>query len=267
MSLIQIIILALIQGISEFLPISSSAHLILLPSLTDYEDQGVLIDVAVHVGSLGAVILYFREEVGRMVRALPDLARRNMTADAQLALYLIVATIPAILFGAALSALDLITALRSIEVIAATSIIFGILLYFSDTRAPNQRNLNTLNWRDVLIIGFSQMLALIPGTSRSGITMTAGRALGYERREAARFSMLLSIPIILASGVFQTMKLIEGDTGIATAADAGLAAALSFLSALASIWILMKLLQRMSFTPFVIYRLALGLGLLAIAYL
>ncbi len=261
MSIEQLLLLALIQGLTEFLPISSSAHLILLPDLTGFEDQGVAIDIAVHVGSLGAVITYFRAEVLRMIRAIPELLRGNIAGDARLLFFLTIATIPAILFGAGLAVLDLDEALRDRRVIAWASIIFGVVLYVADRFAKSDRNLTHLTTGQVVGIGFAQALALIPGTSRSGITMTAGRAFGLQRVEAARFSMLLSIPIILASGLFASLDLIS-EGGAGAAGEAAIAGALSFVSALVTIWIFLKILNRVGFTPFILYRIALGIALL-----
>jgi undecaprenyl-diphosphatase len=263
LSLEQLLLLALIQGLTEFLPVSSSAHLILLPVLTGLEDQGVAIDIAVHVGSLGAVITYFRAEVARMIRAVPDLLKGNLTQDAKLLFFLVIATVPAVIFGAALAAFDLDEAMRDRRVIAWASIIFGIVLYVADRYSKSDGHLTQLTTGQVIGIGFAQALALIPGTSRSGITMTAGRAFGLQRTEAARFSMLLSIPIILASGLFASLDLIaQGGEGAAL--NATIAGAMAFLSALATIWIFLKVLDRIGFTPFILYRIALGIALLTL---
>lgn len=257
----QILVLALIQGLTEFLPISSSAHLILLPLLTAYEDQGLAIDVAVHVGSLGAVVVYFHKEVLQLIGALPAALKREDTPHTRLILFLIVGTIPAVVFGATLSALDLTDLLRNKTIIAWASIFFGVVLYLADRFGEHIKDLGKLTTTDAVVIGLAQALALIPGTSRSGITMTAGRALGLTRVEAARFSMLLSIPIILASGGFATLELLSAGAG-APLNQAAIAAALAFVSALGTIWIFLKVLDRIGFTPFVIYRIALGIALL-----
>ncbi|TNE59627.1 MAG: undecaprenyl-diphosphate phosphatase [Alphaproteobacteria bacterium] len=259
----QIILLALIQGLTEFLPISSSAHLILLPLLTAYEDQGLAIDVAVHVGSLGAVVTYFHKEILRLIRALPDALCFRTTAETRLILFLVIGTIPAVLFGLALSAFEVTDLLRTKEVIAVTSIFFGIVLYLADRLGARLREMESLTMKDAVLIGLAQAIALIPGTSRSGITMTAGRALGLTRVEAARFSMLLSIPIIVASGTLATVDLMEEGARSAFS-EALIAAGLSFASALACIWIFLRVLDRIGFTPFVIYRVALGIALLTV---
>lgn len=257
----QLFILAIIQGLTEFLPISSSAHLILLPLLTSFEDQGVVIDVAVHVGSLGAVVAYFRREIGELCRALPQFFKREKNANVRLIEYLILGSIPAVIFGAIVGLTGLNDAMRSTDLIAITSIFFGIVLYAADRFGEKTREMGDLTFRDVALIGLAQALAIIPGTSRSGITMTAARALSLTRKEAARFSMLLSIPIILASGTFAALDLGEAAEGTRWA-DAGLAAAFSFAAAFLSIAIFMKIVERIGFTPFVLYRIALGVALL-----
>lgn len=257
----QLLLLALIQGLTEFLPISSSAHLILLPHLTNFEDQGVVLDVAVHVGSLGAVIAYFRKDVAALVGAVPDFLRRKTSDEVRLMDFLVVGSIPAVLIGAVIGLTGLNDKMRSLEVIAIASIVFGLVLYASDRWPPKTRTTKDLSMKDVILIGFAQALALIPGTSRSGITMTAARALHMTRSEAARFSMLLSIPIIIASGTFAALDLDSAANGSAWG-DAAIAAALSFVAAYASIAAFMSLVERIGFTPFVIYRVALGITLL-----
>ncbi len=261
----QIILLALIQGLTEFLPISSSAHLILLPELTELEDQGALMDVAVHVGSLFAVMAYFRHEVVELVAGVPHLLKGSTEGPARLLFFLIIATLPTVFIGGALYVSGLVDLLRNAEVIAWATIIFGIVLYFADRMGRMERRVEHLTLKDVILIGLAQVLALIPGTSRSGITVTAGRFLHMNRREAARFSMLLSIPTIAAFGLLAGLDLMSEDAPIAWQ-DAGLAIGLSFASAFVSIWFFLKLLERMSLTPFVLYRLALGAGLLVYLY-
>lgn len=257
----QILFLAIIQGITEFLPISSSAHLILVPQLTNYEDQGVIIDIAVHVGSLGAVVAYFWRDVLALLQAVPGFVTRQKTPMVRRLDFLVVATIPAVLFGAVIGLTGLMDAMRSTNVIAFTSIFYGVVLFAADRWGGTARSMDDVTYRDVLYIGLAQALALIPGTSRSGITMTAGRALSLSRSEAAHFSMLLSIPIILASGLFAALDL-ASETTTTAFSDAALAAGLSFVSAFLSIAIFMKLVERIGFTPFVLYRIALGLALL-----
>ncbi|HKK96690.1 MAG TPA: undecaprenyl-diphosphate phosphatase, partial [Marivita sp.] len=192
MALTHLLILALIQGITEFLPISSSGHLILLPSLTGMDDQGQVIDVAVHVGTLFAVILYFWTDVKAVAFGCTRLMRGKIdTQGAFWALCLGIATLPVVLFGLILNMTGWSDALRSISVIGWTMLIFGIVLYWADQTGPVVKKAKEWSIRDAAIMGLWQALALIPGTSRSGITITAGRQLGYDRESAARLAMLM----------------------------------------------------------------------------
>jgi undecaprenyl-diphosphatase len=265
MTLIQLVVLAIIQGITEFLPISSSAHLILAPMVMNWEDQGPLIDLAAHVGTLGAVMLYFRREVAMLFRGGIDTLRFRESEDRRFFLLLAAASVPVVLFGAVLVALNLEQAMRSVTLIAATSIAFGLLLWHADSRpAAAKKTLSALTWREAMLVGFAQMLSLVPGVSRSGITMTAARYLGWPRTEAARFSMLLSIPVTAVLGLAALARLVS-DGGEEKLTAALIVAVLSFLVALGAIALLMKWLQRMSFLPFVIYRVLLGIVLFAMA--
>jgi undecaprenyl-diphosphatase len=266
MTLFHLFLVAVIQGLTEFLPISSSGHLILLPQLTGMTDQGQVIDVAVHVGTLGAVVLYFWRDVRAGLIGLGHLAAgRRKTGEARLALGLIIATIPVILFGLALKLTGLDESLRSMTVIGWTMLGFGLLLYWADQKGAETLQADDWSLRHALIMGLWQAIALIPGTSRSGITITAARHLGYERHDAARLSMLMSIPTILASGLFLGAEVIA--TADAEAARNGaIAAAMAFVAALAALAIMMRLLRSVSFTPYVIYRVILGIVLLVIAY-
>ena len=265
MPLLQLIVLALVQGITEFLPISSSAHLILAPLLVDgWTDQGPLIDVAAHVGSLGAVLLYFHKETASLIRGGVDTLAIKDTPDRRLFLLVVAATLPILVLGAAAALSGLIDAVRSPRVIGLAFIVFGLLLWHSDRRPAAKTDLKSLTWRDALSIGAMQVLAIIPGASRSGVTMTAARYLGWSRTEAARFSMLIAIPTISASGLFAGVSLFR-DGAQAEIADAATVAALSFVSAFAAIAIFMRLTRSVSFTPFVIYRLVVGVALLVFA--
>lgn len=257
MDLVQIILLALIQGLTEFLPISSSAHLILVPRLIGWADQGLAFDVAVHVGTLGAVLLYFRRELIPMGRDwFASFATRKPTRDARLAWAVVLGTIPAGLAGILLN--DLVEQhLRSPLVIAATTVVFGVLLWLADVRRKQNRDEHDLTFVDILIIGLAQALALIPGTSRSGITITAALFMGLGRQSAARYSFLLSIPIIAAAGLLQTNKLVQH----AVAVDWGtmvLAVAIAGISAYLVIHFFLKLIAQFSMMPFAVYRLLLG---------
>ncbi|SLN70951.1 undecaprenyl-diphosphate phosphatase [Roseisalinus antarcticus] len=266
MPVFQLFLVAVIQGITEFLPISSSGHLILLPQLTGMADQGLTIDVAVHVGTLFAVILFFWPDVAKALAGLGRLARGKVdTPGAFLALCLIVATVPVVIAGVLLKMSGLDEALRSVAVIGWTMLIFGIVLYWADQTGPETRAAETWTMRHALIMGLWQVIALIPGTSRSGITITGARRLGYDRASGARLSMLMSIPTIMASGLLLGLDVIEaGDMQMAR--DGAIAAAFAFVSALAALWLMMRLLRSVSFTPYVIYRCVLGVILLGIAY-
>ena len=260
MSTIEVIILSIIQGITEFLPISSSAHLILPSAILGWEDQGIAFDVAVHVGTLLAVMLYFRQDIAQLTVGWVNSCRGKQSTYGTLAWMVIAATIPAGLAGLIFaSAIE--TYLRSPWVIAITTLIFGSLLWYADATAKQHTVMEKMGWRQVLIIGVAQAISLIPGTSRSGITMTAGLMLGLDRASAARFSFLLSIPIIVLIGGYQASKLLkEPQAYDLPALAAGLG--LSFISALICIHFFLKIISRMGMLPFVIYRLLLGAGLL-----
>jgi undecaprenyl-diphosphatase len=261
--------LALIQGLTEFLPISSSAHLILPSQILGWEDQGLAFDVAVHVGTLLAIVLYFREEIYRLANAwflslLGKLEAASDKDEARLAWLIIVATIPAGIAGLMFD--DFIsTHLRSTAVIATTTIVFGLLLWFSDSHGSRSKDLHGITLRSAVVVGFSQALALIPGTSRSGITMTAALLLGFTREASAKFSFLLSIPLIAAAGSLKGLQLYESGTQ-AQWMVIGVASLVSFLSAYACIHLFLSFLERLGFAPFVIYRLTLGAVLLFLMF-
>jgi undecaprenyl-diphosphatase len=264
MFLEQIIVLSLIQGITEFLPISSSGHLILVPALTGWKDQGVVTDMVTNVGSLLAVIIYFWRDVVAMFRGLFDFVSRRRTANAQLVFNVAIGTIPIVVVGLAMKATGLDEHIRSPTLVAFNAIFFGLLLYFADTFGLFTRMVRDMDWKSALMIGGAQAFSLSPGTSRSGITMTAGRALGFVRPEAARFSFLLSIP---ANGA--ASALVIGDalsSGESLSGAVILTGVLTFFVALGTITILMRMLRTMSFLPFVIYRIVLGGVLLGLIY-
>lgn len=264
MPLLHIVVLALVQGITEFLPISSSAHLILVPELFGWPDQGLLVDVAVHVGTLGAVLVYFWRDVRDMAVGVIDLLRGRLSPRARLVLLVVTATLPVLAVGAVLAD-QMMESLRDIRVIGWTTLVFGIALYGADRLGGAKRTIAAMRVPDAVVIGVAQVLALVPGTSRSGITMTAARALSLDRTDAARFSLLLSMPTILGAGVLAGLELhSRGDTALEAAAVT--AAGLAFVSALAAIALMMAWLRRATFLPFVVYRVVLGLALLAIGY-
>ena len=264
MTVEQIIVLAIVQGITEFLPISSSGHLILIPAFTGWKDQGQLVDVMVHVGSLFAVIAYFWRDVLKLIAGGLDLLRLRMNDNSRMALYILLATIPAVAFGLFLKSSGMGDSLRSVEIIAWNAVIFGVLLYVADLVGNRLKKMEDMTLPPALVIGLAQAVALIPGTSRSGITMTAARFLGFDRPEAARFSFLLGIPAIAGAGAFVTLDAIEAGTPITW--DAIWAAVLTFFAALAAIALLMAMVKRMSFFIFMVYRLALALVLFALLY-
>ncbi len=257
MNNIETAVLAILQGLTEFLPISSSGHLILVPAVFGWPDQGLAFDVAVHVGTLCAVLVYFRHELWDMSRAwLGSVTGAGLNADARLAWAVLFSTIPAALFG--LLAKGLIEGpLRSPMVIAATTIGFGVLLWVADRCGRHQRDEHTLGWRDLVIIGTAQALSLIPGTSRSGITITAGLALGLDRRAAARFSFLLSIPIIVLAGAYLSYGLVISSQPVDWSVLA-LGVVLSAGAAYLTIDLFIRFVERIGMLPFAVYRLLLG---------
>ena len=266
MPLYHLILVALIQGITEFLPVSSSGHLILLPTLTGLEDQGQVIDVAVHVGTLFAVVLYFWSDVRIGLAGIPHmLTGRVDTPGSRLAFLLLVATLPAILFGLLLKLTGLSDMMRSMTVIGWTMLLFGLLLYIADQRGASDKTDADWSLPDAIKMGLWQAVALIPGTSRSGICITAGRMLGYARHDAAKIAMLMSIPTIFASGALLATE-VAATANAQAARDGAIAAALAFLAALGALSLMMRLLRSTTFTPYVIYRAALGIGLLVLAY-
>lgn len=266
MPLLTLVLAALIQGITEFLPVSSSGHLILLPQLTGMEDQGQIIDVAVHVGTLFAVILYFWSDVRIASGGLTRLLRGKIdTRGAFLALCLIVATIPVVIVGLILKLSGIDMMLRSTAVIGWTMIIFGIVLYWADQTGKTDREAHQWTLKHAVTMGLWQAVSLIPGTSRSGITITAARQLGYKREDGAKLAMLMSIPTIIAAGALAGVE-VAATADAQAAKDGAIAAALSFVAALGALTLMMRLLKSVSFTPYVIYRIILGVVLVWIAY-
>lgn len=257
MSLFQTIFLAIIQGITEFLPISSSAHLILTSYLMDWQDQGAGFDLALHIGTLLAVVMYFRQDVITLIHdGVLSLFKRQTVGQSRLAWLLVYATFPALLFGYFL--LDIVdTLLRSPWIIVVTTFCYALLLWYADKTAKLKKTLTKINLKEALIVGFAQALALIPGTSRSGITITVGLLLGYSREAASRFSFLLAIPITLAA----TVGKISNDAIQHSDINWGLfslGAVIAFVTAILAIHYFLKLLNRFGMMPYVIYRLILA---------
>jgi undecaprenyl-diphosphatase len=261
----QVTILAALQGATEFLPISSSGHLILPSLLFAWNDQGLTFDVAVHVGTLFAVLIYFKDDLQRLVLALTmSVYRREQSQDSKLAWMLLAATIPAG-FSGLLFASQVEQYGRSLLLIGITSIGFGLLLLVSDRIGNKQRTLADMNWKTALLIGFAQILALIPGTSRSGVTMTAALFCNLDRAAAARFSFLLAIPIIAASGLLRGIQLLRDGKESVEWLVLLYAIFISAVVAYLCIHYFLQLIERFGFLPFVIYRVLLGIALILFA--
>lgn len=260
----QIVVLSLVQGVTEFLPISSHAHLILARHLMRLPETGLSFDIAVHVGTLGAVIVYYWRDMLFMAGGLLRLASGRGGPGAKLFGLVVVATLPVVVAGYLVERYAGET-LNTVPVIAWTTVLFAVVLYAADRLCMTLRRIEHMTALQAVAIGAAQVLALLPGVSRSGITMTAGRVLGFERTESVRFSLLMSVPAILGAGVLDGYKLYEsGDFHLA--GELGLAAVLAFVSALIAIPLMVGWLRRASFTPFVVYRLILGGILLALLY-
>jgi undecaprenyl-diphosphatase len=262
--------IALIQGITEFLPVSSSGHLVLIPHITDFADQGQVMDVAAHIGTLAAVMLYLRRDITAMLaslftRAVDKMRYRRLTG------LLIIASLPVIIAGLLLE-LAGAEFLRLVWIVASANLVFALWLWVadrrdiqtdlsrSDTRQPEWEK---LSYRHALYIGLAQIFALVPGASRSGVTMTMARQLGYDRLSAARFSLLLSVPVIAGAGVLKGISLYRTSEGV-DMLSLGLVAGLSFIFALLAIRWMMGWLARADFRIFVFYRLGLGIVLLGL---
>jgi undecaprenyl-diphosphatase len=264
MEWLHVFFLSVIQGLTEFLPVSSSAHLILPSQLLGWPDQGLAFDVGVHLGTLAAVVYYFRNDVKVMLVAAFKSVIGQQSIDSRIAWFIVVATLPAIVSGWFLH--DFIDHYaRSILVIAATTLIFGALLWYADSGKNQQKPMSELSLKDTLIIGFSQALALIPGTSRSGVTMTAALMLGFSRAAAAKFSFFLSIPVILAAGSYKGLQLAASEIAVEwSMVMAGVL--ISALVAITCIHFFLIWLDKVGMLPFVIYRFILGVVLLLIYF-
>lgn len=264
MILLHIVILALVQGITEFLPVSSSGHLILTHALlgTDGDQNDAMMDIAVHVGTLFAVLLYFRRDFLGMACGLRH--AHNNPQNFMLPLYILIASVPVLAAGLLLHNINL-PWMRSAELIGWNFIIFGIFLWLADRFRPHKDTLDKMTLGKALLIGLSQILALLPGTSRSGITMTAARALGFTRPDAARFSLFLAVIAISGAGFLGGIDILQAQDMALTGAVV-IAIIVSFISSFAAIHIMMKWLERATFTPFVLYRIVFGVGLLALIY-
>lgn len=271
MDILQLTLLAIVQGLTEFLPISSSAHLIIPAQILDWPDQGLAFDIAVHVGSLFAVICYLRVEICQLALGwLRSISGGGASPESRLVWYLAIGTIPVGLGGLLLA--DFVeTHLRSMTVIASATIVFAIVLALADKKGAHQFDMNKLDWKSALIIGLAQMLALVPGTSRSGITMTAALALGFKRSDAARYSFLLAIPVIVLSGGYEAVQF-AGETGpgpgqaLVSWDEILIGVVVSAITAFICIHFFLALVNRIGMMPFVWYRLGLGVVLFGFVF-
>jgi undecaprenyl-diphosphatase len=264
MDSLQIVVLAIVQGITEFLPISSSGHLILVPYFTNWPDQGLEFDLAVHIGTLTAIVAYFRRTLGAMARDwILSCVQRREVGESRLAWAVLFGTIPAGVVGLVFRH-DIETTLRSPLVVACTTIGYALLLFVAD-RNRGTRNERSIGWIDVVVIGCAQALALVPGTSRSGVTMTAGLFRNLSREAAARFSFLLAVPVMAAAGLAEAAGYAGGSaTGAVDTRAIVLGLVLSAITGFACIHYFLKALTRFGMVPYVIYRLLLGAVLLAV---
>lgn len=257
MSFDHILLLALIQGVTEFIPVSSSGHLTLAHSLTGLPDHGVVMDVALHFGTLIAVMVYFRRDVMVLLTGLAHLAIRRDGAPAKAAWHMVCATVPVLLAAGLLMAGGLVDALRSADVVAWASIGFAVPLYLADRYAARGKTLQAMTARSAWLFGLAQILALVPGASRAGVTIMAGRFMGFDREAAARFSMLMAMPVIFCFALVGLLDLIAaGDAG--ALGDAAIGAALAAVFAFLTIDLFLRMTRRFSLLAFVIYRVALG---------
>ena len=268
MSLVQAIVLGVVQGLTEFLPISSSGHLRIVPAFAGWEDPGAAFTAVIQLGTMAAVLLYFRQDLVRIavtwLRSLRDPTARG-TLDARLGWYLILGTVPIVIFGVAFTD-EIENGARDLYLIGTMLILFGLVLLAAEKTSKRNRDISTITRRDAIIFGFAQALALVPGVSRSGATISAGLLLGFDRVAAARFSFLLSVPAVVLSGLYELRGVIdgsaEGGVGIGPTAVATL---LAFISGYASIALLLKFLTTHTTAVFVVYRVVLGGAVLALA--
>jgi undecaprenyl-diphosphatase len=256
---LQYFLIGIIQGVTEFLPISSSGHLVLFAQLTNWEDQGLFTDIAVHFGTLFAVIIYLRKDIYYF---FTNIFQFKILED-QIIFKIILATLPAIILGYFIY--DYVSLyFRSIQLIALSSIVFAIILFFADRVKMESKGWNRVTYIEALIVGLFQVLAFIPGASRAGVTVTGARLLGYDRVNAARFSMILSIPIILASMTLSLINILNEEYVAVNLYQSFFASLVAFITALLSIIFLMRFIKKANFNIFIIYRIVLGIILLVI---
>ncbi|MGI8593153.1 MAG: undecaprenyl-diphosphate phosphatase [Solirubrobacteraceae bacterium] len=268
MSVLESIVLGVVQGLSEFLPISSTAHLRIVPAVLGWEDPGAAFTAVTQLGTMAAVLIYFRADLLAVARAwLGSLRRPELrgSLDARMGWYLIAGTVPIVIFGV-LFENQIESGARDLYLIGTTLIVLGIVLFAADRVSRRDRDLKDLSTRDGVVIGFAQSLALVPGVSRSGATITAGLLLGLDRAGAARFSFLLSVPAVVLSGVYEGLKIVRGTVSADTSAlSLVLATGMAFVFGYASIALLLRYLATHDLTPFVVYRVVVGALVIALA--
>jgi undecaprenyl-diphosphatase len=267
LSIVQAIVLGVVQGLTEFLPISSSGHLRIVPAFLGWDDPGAAFTAVIQLGTMAAVLLYFREDLWRIARgwlaSLRDPARRG-TLDARLGWYLIFGTVPIVIFGVAFKD-QIENGARDLYLIGTTLVVFGLVLLVADRLARRDRELETIERRDAIAIGFAQALALVPGVSRSGATMSAGLLLGFDRVSAARFSFLLSVPAVVLSGLYELKDVVNGTAeGAVGVGPTAIATVMAFITGYASIAFLLRFLTTHTFSVFIAYRIVLGGVVLAL---
>lgn len=255
-------LLAFIQGTTEFLPISSSAHLVILPHVFGWRDQGLAFDIAVHVGTLAASLTYFRDDIGKILVAwLRSFSGRELSRDAKTGWFIVIASVPVAVAGVLFHGI-VENELRSPVVIGSATVIFALLLWYADRFRRGERTMDSMSWIDALLIGLAQAVALVPGTSRSGITITVGLLLGLSRRESARFAFLLAIPAIAMAGGWQFLALVASDSvtdWFLFAYSVVISATVAYLC----IHYFLQFIERVGMMPFVLYRLVLGVAIFA----
>ena len=257
MTFLHLLALSIVQGLTEFLPVSSSGHLALFPHIFGEADQGILIDVALHIGTLLAIVVYYRRDVFAIAR---DVLLWRPTTERRLGLCIAAGTVPAVIVGAVIHHL-FPEGIRSVVIIALNLIFFGLLMGWADRKGAQEKKLEDVNLKTAMIVGLAQAVALVPGVSRSGMTMTAARFLGFKRVDAARFSFLLGLPAMAGAGLLSLLEVLESDApGLMQ--DASIAIMMSFIAGLAAIHFMMRWLARAGLMPFVVYRVLLGILLL-----
>jgi undecaprenyl-diphosphatase len=267
-SLAQAIVLGIVQGLTEFLPISSSGHLRIVPAFAGWEDPGAAFTAVIQLGTMAAVLLYFRHDLVRIATAwlasLRDRERRS-ELDARLGWYLIIGTVPIVIFGVAFKD-QIENGARDLYLIGTMLVVFGLVLLAAEARSRRDRDISAITRRDAVVVGFAQALALVPGVSRSGATISAGLLLGFDRVAAARFSFLLSVPAVVLSGLYELKDVVNGTAeGAVGVGPTAVATVLAFVTGYASIALLLRFLTTHTTAVFVAYRVVLGTVVLVLA--